>query len=145
MHRSLAVEIAAPPQVVWDVTANVERWHEWTGSITSVEWVQGHGLALGNVARIKQPMQSAALWTVTHLEPGHYFSWTTTNMGSTFVGAHRVEPAEGGTLATLIVDASGLGSTILWPMLTLALPRSLKMEAEGLKARSEELARGNAS
>ena len=34
---NIAADIGAPPSRVWDVMVDVERWHEWTQSITSIK------------------------------------------------------------------------------------------------------------
>ena len=50
-----SVEIAAPPQLVWDVFSDVERWSEWTDSVTSLTGLDGPALAVGKRFAIKQP------------------------------------------------------------------------------------------
>lgn len=145
MRLERTIEIAAPPSVVWDVTADVERWNQWTDTITSIEWVEGDSIAVGNRARIKQPMQPLATWEVTEAEPGRSFRWRTRNLGATFVGIHAVEPSATGTKATLGIEASGLGAILMYPMLALALPGVLKKEAAGLKAASEERAKATSA
>lgn len=47
--------IDASPELVWDVTEDVERWPEWTRTMTSVKSLEGTGLELGTSFRIKQP------------------------------------------------------------------------------------------
>ena len=39
---SITVDVAAPAQRVWEVMSDVERWHEWTASVTKVKRV-GNG------------------------------------------------------------------------------------------------------
>ena len=34
---STTIDIDAPPARVWQVMSDVERWHEWTPSITSIQ------------------------------------------------------------------------------------------------------------
>jgi len=34
MEQSPMIEIAAPPECVWGVLADVERWSEWTETVT---------------------------------------------------------------------------------------------------------------
>lgn len=141
MYLTRTFDIAAPPEVVWEVTSDVEHWNQWTDTITSVEWIEGESIAVGNRARIKQPMQKAAVWTVTDVVPGHSFRWSTKNMGAKFTGIHEVEPSPTGTRATLAIEASGIGAILIYPMLAPALRRGLKTEEGGLTALCEERAK----
>lgn len=144
MKLTSTFDIAAPPSLVWDITTDVEHWNEWTPTITSIEWIEGDTIAVGNRARIKQPGQSAAIWTVEHVEPGREFRWSTKNMGARFVGTHVVEPGATGTRATLGIEASGIGAILMYPMLAIGLRGVLKKERAGLTALAEERARAAA-
>ena len=70
-----SVEIAAPPQLVWDVFSDVERWPEWTASVTSLVALDGPGLAVGKRFAIKQPRMSKLVWKVTEIDPGSSWTW----------------------------------------------------------------------
>ena len=45
---AISVEISAPPARVWEVMSDVDRWHEWTPSITSVKRIKDAPLAIGS-------------------------------------------------------------------------------------------------
>ena len=64
-------EVDAPPEVVFAVLSDVERWPEWTPTVTRVERLGNAGapLALGGRLRIVQPKVPPAEWTVTAFEP----------------------------------------------------------------------------
>ena len=47
-HFSIAVEIQAPPDRVWAVLRDIERWPEWTPAVTSNQRVDRGPLALGS-------------------------------------------------------------------------------------------------
>jgi uncharacterized membrane protein len=136
--------IEAPPEVVWRVTADVERWPEWTPTVTSVKRVGEGPFGLGSVARIKQPGQAEADWAVTSFEPGRRFAWESQRMGMRMVGTHEISPEGQGTKNVLRVEANGALAVLLWPVLGLAMRRALKDENEGLKKCSERVARGAA-
>ena len=55
MITDSAIEIDAPPTLVWHVFTDVERWPEWTASVTSLSALDGPGLAVGKRFEIKQP------------------------------------------------------------------------------------------
>ena len=60
-----SVEIDAPARVVWDVFTDVERWPEWTASVTRIEALDGGELAVGKRFAIKQPRLPRLVWEVT--------------------------------------------------------------------------------
>ena len=135
---TVSVDIAALPARVWDVMSDVERWHEWTPSITRIRRLSGGPFAVGSRAVVRQPKFPPAVWKVTDLQPGREFTWVSTAPGLRVAGIHRVEPAGGGAHATLDVEIGGLFGG-MWARLTGALTeRYIAMEAAGLKARSED-------
>src|SRR5919108_6017075 len=90
LERSIA--ITAPPDTVWSVLADIERWPEWTASMTTVQPLDPGGLAAGARVRIKQPRLPPLVWRVTALEPGRSFDWVARSPGATTVARHRIEP-----------------------------------------------------
>lgn len=138
MKISNTIHIDAAPHIVWGVTIDVERWPEWTPSVTSVKRLDSKPFALGSRARIEQPMQAEAEWTVTEYSDGRSFSWESRRPGMYIVGAHEVWPEGTGTKSVLRVDMRGLFVLLLWPVLRVVVAKSLKDENRGLKARCEQ-------
>lgn len=137
--------IEAAPEVVWAVTQDVERWPEWTPTVTSVNRLDRGPFGLGSVARIKQPMQPEAEWNVTEFEPGRRFAWETRRLGLHMTGSHDVSPNGLGTTNVLGVEAKGALAVLLWPVLRLAIRRALADENRGLKANCEQIARAGSA
>ncbi|PAP75986.1 SRPBCC family protein [Rubrivirga marina] len=144
MRVEHALRIAAPPDVVWAVTEDVERWPELTPTITSVTRVDDGPLRLGSQARIKQPAQPEAVWTVTEFVDGERFAWETRRPGLRMTGSHRVSLSGNGTTNHLGVEASGVLAVLLGPFLRPVMHRALVQENEGMKARCEAIARERA-
>ena len=137
---SISVDINAAPAVVWSVMSDVERWREWTASITSVTRLDPGSLAIGARAHVRQPNLRPADFVVTELEPGTQFTWITKSPGVVATARHSVEPIAGGTRARLSVRFDGpLSAAIAWAFGRLT-DEYLALEAAGLKKRSEERA-----
>jgi uncharacterized protein YndB with AHSA1/START domain len=133
-----SIEIDAPPERVWAVLSDVERWPEWTASMTTVERLDEGPLALGSRARVKQPHLRPVEMTVTELDEGRSFAWTNTQPGVTTLGDHRVEPlGEGRSRATLILRQHGFATPLIKLFYDRMIRRYVRMEAEGLKQRAE--------
>lgn len=136
-HFGVTAEIAAPADRVWPVMSDVERWHEWTESITRVKRLDSGPFAVGSKAVIRQPKFPPAVWTVTEIVPGRSFTWESVAPGLRVIGHHVVEPTPTGSRATLSLRLQGLFGG-LWGRLTGGITqRYLGFEAKGLKARSE--------
>ena len=146
MQTSITTEVDAPPEVVFEVLSEVERWPEWTPTVTRVERLgdAGAALAVGGRLRIVQPKVPPAEWTVTALESGRGFRLVSHSPGATVEADHWAEPIAVGhrCRVTLSVTFAGfLGRVVGWMMRGLN-QRYLAQEVAGLKRRSEERARG---
>jgi len=61
---AISVDIAAPPPVVWAVMRDVERWPEWTTTVTRIERLDSGPLTVGSRLRIRQPKLLPADWWI---------------------------------------------------------------------------------
>jgi carbon monoxide dehydrogenase subunit G len=133
---STSIDIAARPDRVWSVMRDVERWSEWTPSVTSIELLDG-ALTVGARARVRQPRLPVALWEVTDIQEGREFTWVSRARGILVLARHGVAPVAGGTRATLSIEYSGALGPLLARLTRAINDQYLALEAEGLKARSE--------
>lgn len=133
-------DVAAPIERVWDVMSDVERWHEWTASITRVTLSVPGPIAPGVVGTVKQPKFPPAKWLVTEVVPGRHFIWVTATPGIKCTAFHGVEPTPAGTRVTLSLTYEGaLTAPLLWATRGIT-DHYLDLEMAGLKARSERSA-----
>jgi hypothetical protein len=133
-----SIYIDAPIETVWSVTQDVERWPEWTPTVTSVRLVSAEVFGLGSIARIKQPLQPESEWVVTEFTPGKRFAWQTSRNGLTMLGTHDLSEEGRGIRNVLSVDATGPLALLLWPVLRFAMRKALSDENKGLKRRCEK-------
>lgn len=134
------VEIDAPPQLVWEVFTDVEHWPEWTASVTSLVGLDGSGLAAGRRFAIKQPGMSKLVWKVTEIDPGRSWTWVQSSPAVRVTARHEVIARPGGrTLVRQQLDQRGALGALVGRLMAKKTRRFLQLEAEGLKARSEQL------
>lgn len=116
--------------------ADVERWPEWTPSVSAVRRLDDGPFAVGSRALVMQPRLRPATLLVSAFDPPHSFTWGSTTPGIRFSGLHRVEAAPGGGRATLAVDFAG---PLAWLVMLYGglVTRYVTLEAEGLRRRVE--------
>lgn len=134
---SISIDINATAERVYDVMTDIDRWHEWTPSITSIRRLDGGGFEIGKRAMIRQPKFPPATWTISRIEPGRRFEWINKGPGLKVTGHHSVEPAANGSRATLALSYEGIFGGLLARMTESITKRYIAMEAAGLKARAE--------
>ncbi|HEY0226336.1 MAG TPA: SRPBCC family protein [Mycobacterium sp.] len=146
MFSEDSIEIDAPPQLVWDVFSDVERWPEWTDSVTSLAGQDGSALAVGGRFAIKQPGMQKLVWQVTEIESGTSWTWVQRSPGVNVVARHFVTARPGGgTLVRQELDQRGFLGAPVGRLMAKKTRRFLQMEAQGLKARSEQVSRADGS
>jgi len=133
------VHINATPEQVWGVMINVEKWPEWTASMKSVERLEEGPLGLESRARLRiRRAPRPGIWKVTEFTEGRSFTWENDSGGVHGVATHLIEPENGGCNVTLTVTLSGLVAMLFGWVMAGASRENVRMEVEGLKARSEE-------
>jgi len=139
-----SVEIDAPAQLVWEVFSDVERWPEWTASVTSLIGLDGPALAVGRRFAIKQPGMQKLVWRATEIDPGSSWTWVQRSPGVRVSARHDVIAQPGGrTLVRQQLDQRGVLGALVGRLMVKKTKRFLELEAQGLKARSEQLSRAN--
>ena len=141
MEQHTSIDVAAPPHRVWEVLVDVERWPEWTDSVSSVRTLDDGPLVVGSRVEVSQPRIPTGTYTVTALEPGRAFTWEQRQPGSTVSAHHECAPMPGGgTRVELRVVMSGPVGGVVGRLYRRLTERYLAMEASGLKARAEGIA-----
>ena len=139
MHIEHTLEIEAPVATVWALTIAIEDWPRLTPTtMTRVERVDSGPLRMGSQARIKQPGQRPAVWTVRRLDAPNAFEWATTTMGMTMTARHRIEPTATGCRNTLTVDITGGLSRILGRLVGSQIAKVIATENECFRREAEQ-------
>jgi hypothetical protein len=146
MITESGVEIDAPATLVWDVFTDVERWPEWTPSVSRLVALDGPGIAVGKRFEIKQPRMPKLVWQVTEVSPGASWTWVQRSPGGVTLARHEVVPESSGrTRVRQQIDQRGPIGALVGLLMRRMTRRYLDFEAAGLKARSEQLRNGPAS
>jgi hypothetical protein len=130
-------DIAAPIEVVWDLTVDVESWPGITPTVTRSVRLEPGPLGVGSRTRIHQPGQRPRVWTVEELDAPRRFAWFTDVGPWRLSAVHELAEVSGGTRNTLTLHIRGPGrrvvSVLMGPAIRLALyleNRSFKRSAE---------------
>jgi uncharacterized membrane protein len=146
MITDSSIEIDAPPSTVWDVFVDVERWPEWTASVDRLVALDGPGIEVGKRFEIDQPRMPTLVWQVTEVEAGRSWTWVQRSPGGTTLASHVVEAfGDDRTLVRQRIDQRGPVGVTVGLLMRRLTRRYLELEAQGLKARSEERHRADAA
>ncbi len=138
MPDEFAIEIVAPPAKVWAVLMDVERWPEWTPTVTSARRLEPGPLMLGSRTEIIQPKLRPAVWQVTELdESSGRFSWAMRSPGIAVTAWHLLEPVQDGSRISHGLRFQGVLAPLLSRMLRKQNQQYLETEAGGLKKHCE--------
>ncbi len=132
-----SIDIAAPIERVWQVTADIERWPQWTPTVNKAS-VLGEGpISIGSKIFIRQPRLPPAMWVVKELEPGRNVVLRSGMPGLWVTARHWLEPVGRGCKVTLTLQFSGVFGGLLARATRALNIRYLALEADGLKRHCE--------
>jgi hypothetical protein len=128
------VEIRVSPSRVWAVLLDVERWPEWTTSVSRIQRMELGPLTLGSRTRIWQPRLMPAVWCVTSLdERRRVFGWTTRSFGVKIVGQHQVDAFKNYSRVALSLHYTGPLSVVVARVYRGLILDYITREGDGLK------------
>lgn len=131
------LDIAASPEVVWDVISNIEAWSSWNPDVKTAT-LEGP-LAVGSVFRWRAGGVSLTS-TLGVVDPPRELSWTGRAMGIRAIHTFRFEPNDGGTLARSEESWAGLLPTLLRGSSRRTLDRGIGSVLRLLKDEAERRA-----
>jgi uncharacterized membrane protein len=147
MRHEVTTTIDAPADLVWRAVSDVEKWSEWTPTVTEIRVHGGGELHRRSVATVRQPKQPAREWTVTELTD-RSFTWTSKGPGLRFSADHTVrtvkrEGAAGGgaTTVELTFSIAGPLAPVAWLLAGKAIRWAVDTEAAFLKKWCERTSR----
>lgn len=110
-HDSVSIDIAAPPERVYDLVADITRMGEWSPECRKCTWVKGAtGPAVGARFRATNKGRRGPAWfntpTVTAAEPGREFAFNRSGPGiGSYTWRYVLEPTAHGTRLTESFEA----------------------------------------
>ncbi|MBS1802779.1 MAG: SRPBCC family protein [Acidobacteria bacterium] len=129
-----------PSARVWAVLLDVERWPEWTSSVTRIQRMEVGPISMGSRARIWQPRLRPAVWRVTSFDDRRrIFAWTTRAFGVSIIGRHQVEALKNYTRVCLSIEYSGVLSAVVTRFYGDLSRDYIAREGDGLKKFCENL------
>jgi uncharacterized protein YndB with AHSA1/START domain len=132
------IEIAAPPDAVWDTLTAFERWPSWNRDVKSMT-VQGD-VAPGSVFRWKAGPGTITS-TIQEVDPPRLIVWTGKTLGIRAVHAWHLDPEDGTTRVRTEESYEGVVVRLLRRSLQKTLDRAL---ADGLRYLKAEIERQEA-
>lgn len=131
------IEIAAAPEIVWDVLTAIDRWPSWNPDVKSMS-MQGV-LAEGSVFRWKAGPGTITS-TIRRGEPPRLIAWTGKTLGIKAIHFYRLEPRDGKTFVRTEESYEGFVARLFRGSLQKALDRALADGLRYLKNEAEQRA-----
>jgi len=130
-------QIAAPPEVVWDVLTRFADWPQWNPEVKSMSFAGP--LAPGSTFRWKAG-PGTIVSTLEEVDEPRYVRWRGKTLTIAAIHEWRLEPRDGGTHLETEESFSGVLARVMRGSLQKTLDRSLEEGLEHLKREAERQA-----
>ncbi|HET7555212.1 MAG TPA: SRPBCC domain-containing protein [Gaiellaceae bacterium] len=134
VRSSRSIEVAAPPEVVWDVLTGFADWPKWNPDVKSMSF--DGPLEPGSRFRWKSG-PGTIVSTLEEVDPPRRVRWRGRTMSIAALHEYRLEPRDGGTRVETEETFSGLLARLMRGSLQKTLDRALEQGLEQLKAEAE--------
>ena len=129
---------AAPPDRLWSLASDVERWGDRLPTVDSVRPLASGPTGVGSRFEVRQPKLPKAVWEVTDWQPGRSFTWVSTSPGIRSTAVHAVHDDGGGSRLDLSLEWSGPLAPILELLIGRKARDMVETEAETFTRLAEQ-------
>ena len=137
VRSSQEIEIAGPPEIVWDVLTDFEQWPQWNPDVKSMSFAGP--VAPGSEFKWKAG-PGTIVSTLEAVEPLRRISWRGRTMSIKAMHEWHLESRDGGTLVKTEESFSGLLARLFRGSLQKTLDKSTSEGLEHLKREAERRA-----
>jgi uncharacterized protein YndB with AHSA1/START domain len=131
---SSEIEIAAPPELAWDVLTAIDRWPSWNPDVKSTS-IQG-GVEEGAEFKWKAGPGTITS-TIEEVDAPRRIVWSGTTFGIKAIHVHTLEARNGTTMVTSEESYDGLLARLFSGRLKKMLENALQNGLQRLKAEAE--------
>jgi uncharacterized protein YndB with AHSA1/START domain len=128
------IEIDAPPETVWDVLTDLERWPSWNPDVKSMSF--SGAIAEGSEFRWKAG-PGTIVSTIRRVDRPRLIGWTGRTVGIDALHVYRLEPRDGKTFVSTEESYDGLTARVFRGPLRKTLKSALDSGLRQLKAEAE--------
>jgi uncharacterized protein YndB with AHSA1/START domain len=128
------IEIDAPPETVWDVLTDLERWPSWNPDVKSMSF--SGAIAEGSEFRWKAG-PGTIVSTIRRVDRPRLIGWTGRTLGIDALHVYRLEPRDGKTFVSTEESYDGLTARVFRGPLRKTLKSALDSGLRQLKAEAE--------
>ncbi len=146
MNCSTDRHIAAPPEALWAILSDLDRWGETITAIKSLEKLTEGPVGPGTRFRETRVMfgrEATEVMTIDEFRPPHRMTFVAESHGSKYFSEMRFEPDAGGTRATIAFRAEpqSLGAKVMGvlmgPMMKGSIVKAFDADLEDMQRAAE--------
>lgn len=133
------------PNIIWDILADVEHWHEWTPTVIEIKPIGNGRFGVGARYRVVQPKLRPAIYEVTECVPCRRFTWASRFPGGVMIADHLITQNDGSAEVELSFCSSGPVGNIVGKVFFGLIRNYVRTEAQSLSDRCDLLAQSEPS
>ena len=132
---SASLDVAAPPERVWEIMTSFPDWPSWN---PDVRWVEIEGDVAPGTGFSWNAGPGVIRSHLTRVEPPWHLEWTGKTMGIAAVHAWRLQPTGEGTTVVTEESWDGFLPRLFRSSTRRTLDRSIRSGLSALKAAAEQ-------
>jgi hypothetical protein len=130
--------INARPQDIFNVLMNVERWNQWTKSITKISILDSRQLAPGVKIKVLQPKLPPTIWTIKEIIMDKLLTWEKRYFGFSMLSEHLIMDQNNEISVTIRVTYNGPLAGLFYKLTHTLTDNYMTLEINGLKRECEQ-------